>query len=174
MFTLIFAFNLLTLSGYQTRDSLSLQAIKKQVVCSKLSMLVLCSIILAEASWGIRRETMTLKDLHGGTVLTAISQLNQAIRDHVSPSAPFTVDLAQVRSNFAHSQPHLESVCWTSMGLHSLKMVLTVLAALCYANHVSEVASCCYRERSVEVEEASSQPESVATIVETSTPARTT
>ena len=64
--TLFFAFNLLTLSGYQTRDSLSLHAIKKQVVCTKLSMLVLCSIILAEASWGIRRETITLQDFHGG------------------------------------------------------------------------------------------------------------
>ena len=44
------------------------------------------------------------------------------------------------------------------MGLHFGKIVLTVLAAMCYANHVSELAG--YREKEA------SQPESVATIVE--------
>ena len=47
------------------------------------------------------------------------------------------------------------------MGLHFGKMVLTVLAAMCYANHVSELAG--YREKEA------SQPESVATIAETIT-----
>ena len=44
------------------------------------------------------------------------------------------------------------------MGLHFGKMVLTVLAAMSYANYVSELAG--YREKEA------SQPESVATIVE--------
>ena len=106
-----------------------------------LVMAVFCSIVLAEAAWGIKRETVTLSDFHGTQVLATFEEINKTIKDRVTPSQPYIVSLDALRDDLAQAQTGIQAKAWVSICLLFLKMFLTVLVALCYTRHVKEQAN---------------------------------
>ena len=81
---------------------------------------------------------MTLRDFHGTQVLATFEELNKTIQDRITPSQPYIVSLDALRDDLARAQIGIQDMAWASICLLFLKMLLTVLAALCYTRHLKE------------------------------------
>ena len=93
-------------------------------------MVLLCTIVFADACWGLKRESDILTDSFGTKVITELDSLNMIIQDRIEPWAPYSVDLDAVRDELATSFG-VNTIAWVSIGLHVLKILITLQVAIC-------------------------------------------
>ena len=84
-----------------------------------------CVSILYDTAWAVARSADTLKDYYGSEAIEEIIVFNRVLRESVTPSEPYELNLSAVREELA-SSGDVQNPSIGILIVQGLKTILTV------------------------------------------------